>query len=164
MAAIGLKPGGVIRTFFRPDGDPDRLLLESVLMAGRSEFLGRFEKVVRASGWRTTPSPAELVSYWRDFVETCEEGYSSTIYDYENERAVRDLLDQAFHDPILRKFAEIDDLRASVEEIDDRFRRACRDDVVIGDADVPWWRRCVPRRAEGEFAADLRSKFDIDST
>lgn len=129
-----------------------------------SEYLERFEEFVGASGWRTTPSPAGLVDHWRDFVETCEAGFSSTIYEYANERAVRDLLDKALNDPVLRRFPELADLRASVEEIDARYRLACRDDVSIGDATAPWWQRCVPRQAEGELAADLRAQFGVDLT
>lgn len=127
-----------------------------------TEFLERFEEFAGASRWRTTPSPAGLIDHWREFVETCEEGYSSTIYDYENERAVRDLLEKALNDPILRRYPELVDLRASVDDIDTRFRKACRDDVSIGDASAAWWKRCVPRKADGEFAADLRAKFGVE--
>lgn len=133
-------------------------------MAAASEFLDRFEEFVGASGWRTTPSPAQLVEQWREFVEACEEGYSSTIYDYENERSVRDLLDRALNDPILRRFSEIEYLRSSVNEIDEQFRSACRQDVSVGDPSWPWWRRCVPQRAEGEFAADLRAQWGVEAT
>lgn len=117
-----------------------------------------------AARLRLAVSPAQLVAQWRDFVETCEEGYSSTIYDYENERAVRDLLDKALNDPILRRFPEIEDLRSSVEEIDERFRQACRQDLSVGDSGWPWWRRCIPRRAEGEFADDLRARWGVEAT
>lgn len=131
-------------------------------MVEPSGFLERFEEFIGASGWRTQPSPAELVSYWQDFVEVCVEGYSSTIYEFENERAVRDLLEEAFNDPNLRSFPELSSLRQSVYQIDEDFRRICRDDVAIGKDNAPWWRRCVPRRAQGDFADDLRSKYGIE--
>lgn len=125
------------------------------------EFLARFEEFVGSSGWRTTPSPAQMVTQWDEFVEACETGYYSTIYDYENERSVRDLLDRALHDPILRKYPQTDELRQQVERIDQRFRQTCRDDVSFGGPDRPWWKRCVPRRAEGELAEDLESLHGI---
>lgn len=132
-------------------------------MTGGSDFLDRFEEFIGASGWRTVVSPAQLLERWRGFVEACEEGYSSTIYEYENERAVRDLLEKALNDPILRKFPEIEGLRSSIEVTDERFRRACRDEVTVGDPNWPWWKRCVPRRAEGEFAADIRAQWEVDA-
>jgi hypothetical protein len=125
------------------------------------EFIARFDEFIGASGWRASRSPAQLVTQWADFVGACEAGYSSTIYEYENERSVRDLLDRALHDPILRKFPQLDELHREVERIDERFRRVCREDVTFRDADTPWWRRCVPRRAEGEFAEDLESMYGI---
>lgn len=130
-------------------------------MAG-SEFLERFEEFLGASGWRVIVSPSTLVAQWRGFVEICDEGYSSTIYEYENERSVRDLLEKALNDPVLRTFPEVEVLRESVDEIDRRFRAQCRDGAAMAAADAAWWRRCVPRRADGEFADDLRSMFGIE--
>lgn len=127
-----------------------------------TDFLERFEEFVGASGWRTLPSPSDLVEQWREFVEICAEGYSSTIYEYENERSVRDLLDKALYDPVLRKYPEIESLREVVGEIDRRFREECRGDVTMAHSEAPWWQRCVPKRAEGEFADDLRSELGID--
>jgi hypothetical protein len=130
-------------------------------MADSSEFLERFEERVGASGWRTLPSPSALVDQWRNFVETCAEGYASTIYEYENERSVRDLLETLIHDSTLRRYPELESLRDAVNEIDRRFRAECREDAAIGRADAPWWQRCVPRSVQGEFAEDLKSMFGI---
>ncbi|MCP4088094.1 MAG: hypothetical protein GY745_24080 [Actinomycetia bacterium] len=128
----------------------------------RSEFLQRFEEFVGASGWRTVMSPSELVEQWREFVEICAEGFSSTIYDYTNERSVRDLLQKAFDDPVLRDYSELGQIREAVETIDRRFARECRAGVAMAGVEAPWWHRCVPREAVGDFADDLRAQFGIE--
>lgn len=126
-------------------------------------FLERFEELVGASGWRTPASPAQLVARWEQFVEQCEDGYDDNIYEYDNDRSVRDLLGRALHDATLRDFPELDELRKAVDLIDDRFRALCRDDVVMGAEGDPWWRRCVPDNAGGELAEDLLDKYGIEA-
>ena len=125
-------------------------------------FLQRFEDFVGASGWRTIPSPAQLLEQWEQFVEACEDGYDDNIYEFENDRTVRDLWGRILHSSSLREFREVGELRAAVAAIDERFRRACRDDVQLGKEGDPWWRRCVPRNAEGELADDLLDKYGIE--
>lgn len=124
-------------------------------------FLDAFEEFVGASGWRTIPSPAQLVEQWEQFVEICEEGYDDNIYEFDNDRSVRDLLGRALHDSTLRRFPEHAELRAEVERIDERFRATCRTDVFLGREGDPWWRRGVPRNATGELADDLLDKYGI---
>ena len=125
-------------------------------------FLQAFEELVGASGWRTIPSPAQLVEQWEQFVELCEDGYDDNIYEFENDRSVRDLLGRALHDSTLRAFPELAELRSAVDRIDDRYRQLCRDDVVMGREGDPWWRRCVPANAGGELADDLLDKYRIE--
>ncbi len=131
-------------------------------MVAPSEFLQRFEEFVGASGWRTVMSPSELVEQWREFVDVCAEGFSSTIYDYRNERSVRDLLQKAFDDPVLRGYSELGSIREAVEEIDSRFAEECRAGVAMAREEAPWWHRCVPRKAAGDFADDLRAQFGME--
>lgn len=133
-------------------------------MSTNSDFLQRFEEFVGASRWRTVSTPTQLLEHWNAFVAACEEGYADTIYDYENERSVRDLLESALQDPVLKRYEETVALRDSVLEIDARFRAACRDDVELGGTDAPWWRRSVPKKAEGDFAEDLMRLYGIGPT
>jgi hypothetical protein len=127
-----------------------------------SSFLDAFEEFVGASGWRTVPSPAQLLDEWAGFVESCEEGYDDNIYEFRNDRSVRDLWGRVLHDAQLRRFEELHELQRAVDRIDERYRRLCRDDVQMGKEGDPWWRRCVPRNAGGELAQDLLQKYGID--
>lgn len=131
-------------------------------MTPGSNFLQAFEQMVGASGWRTLRSPAQLVEQWDSFVTACEEGYDDTIYEFTNERSVRDLLEAALTNRGLQRYGELDDLRRSVAAIDARFRAACRDDAEIEARDSPWWHRCVPTKAGGQLAEDLKSRYGIE--
>jgi hypothetical protein len=125
-------------------------------------FLEAFEELVGASGWRRIPSPSELLQQWEAFVEACEEGYDDNIHEFENDRSVRDLWGRILHDPTLRRFPELDDLREAVERIDERYRRLSRDDVLLGRDGDPWWRRRVPRQVGDELADDLAERYGIE--
>lgn len=133
-------------------------------MSTSADFLDQFEEFVAASGWRIAASPAALVQQWRDFVDEVADGYSATIYEYTNDRSVRDLLEKVFNDPGLQKFDETYALRHTVEDIDAHLRALCREDVEMDQPDAPWWRRCVPRTASGEFSDDLHSRLRITAS
>lgn len=128
------------------------------------DFLKRFVELVSASGWRAVAGPSQLIERWDEFVARCEEGYDETIYEYENDRAVRDLLESVLTDPFLQQYKAIPVLRQSVDAADARFRATCRNDVQIGRTTDPWWRRCVPTKASGEFAEDLTRFHNITSS
>jgi len=132
-------------------------------MSTVAEFFDGFGAVVAANGWTSAPSPSGLLAQWGGFVDVCASGYSSTIYEYHDELSVRDLLQQVLDAPTLQRFVELVELRAGVEEVDQRFRSVCRDDLVIGLPGDPWWRRCVPRLATGEFADDLQRRYGIST-
>lgn len=129
-------------------------------MSSDTRFVDEFDKILLAQSWRSI-SPSALVDQWRDFVEACKDGYTATIYEYENERGVRDLLDVVMHHPSLSGFAELTHLSSSIADIDEQFRLVCRRDVMMGDATEPWWRRCVPQRTAGEMADDLMARYGI---
>ena len=125
------------------------------------EFLARFEELLGASGWRTICSPGALVEQWRNFVNDCTVGYVDNIYEYENDRSVRDVLARTLLDPSLNRFEAAHVHRAEIDSIDRVFRELCRTDVEMSDASRPWWHRCVPRTAGGELADDLARLYDI---
>ena len=133
-------------------------------MSKSNEFLQEFEPVLRNAGWRTTPSPVELVDQYRSFVQMCADGYSQSIYEYRNDRSVRDLLDRILRDPALSQFDEMDAIRESVEATDREFLKGCRVGVSMAAASAPWWQRCVPQKALGEFAEDLGLELRSDDT
>ena len=85
-----------------------------------------------------------------------------TIYEWRNEISVRDLLERALQDPELQRFPQLKQIAARVDEIDANFRQATLEDIEVGPATNPWWRRRVPRRAGEELRGDLRAEFGIE--
>jgi hypothetical protein len=124
-------------------------------------FLGRFNAVVRTAGGQTPQWPSRLLDHWKGFVEECEGGYGSTIYEFENDLAVRTIIEAVLTDAQLSDEPDLEQFRREVAAWDDRFRAACRSDVRIGKADAPWWAQAVPRDAAGDFAEDLQRLYGI---
>ena len=58
-------------------------------------FLSEFSRAVAEFRWRTDLGPADAVEQWREFVDACTSGYASSIYEYENDRSIRDLIQYA---------------------------------------------------------------------
>ncbi|SDS63119.1 hypothetical protein [Microlunatus soli] len=131
-------------------------------MTDSIEFLRRYRELARSSGWRAVDSPFQLVDRWAEFVGLCTEDYDETIYEYTNDRAVRDALQIVLDDPELARYERFDLLLEAVRSLDAQFLAACRTDVAMAPAGSPWWQRCVPRTASGEFADDLRRLHGIE--
>jgi hypothetical protein len=127
-----------------------------------TEYMERVEEFLGSRGSMRFSSLGQLVEAWDRLVEQVEEGYDDNIYEYTNNLFVRDLIDQAIADPILKRFPQVRALRERVAPIDERFRAATQDGVDMGSDDDPWWRRRVARRAGAEFADDIKSLYGVD--
>jgi hypothetical protein len=97
-----------------------------------------------------------LLNDWSRFVTEVERGYRDSIYEYENDLSVRDLLERVVTaaSPGLRA-----KLERAVADDDRRFRAATEetDRPLRALGDPPWWWRRVPTRLVGELADDLES-------
>jgi hypothetical protein len=98
-----------------------------------------------------------LVERWQRLVEEVERGYALTGYDYVNDLAARDMLDEvASHSPPSLR----DRLTSTVlDTLDDRFRAVSRESVQPLRLSAPerprWWWYRVPYDLTGALAADL---------
>lgn len=97
-----------------------------------------------------------LLGRWADFVDTVENLYNYTIYDYKNDLAVRDLLEE-----ILRVSPELlrRKLLMKIEGLDNRFVTATRPVThpLLGGESKNWWYYRVPKEPGAELAGDLAS-------
>lgn len=98
-----------------------------------------------------------LLERWEKFLSEVEHGYALTGYDYVDELATRDVLEQVVHaaSPDLRKRLE----REALASLDQRFRLATRElsaplRFAPSESHEWWWRR-APLDLSGELAADL---------
>lgn len=125
-------------------------------------LLTRLNAIVAAAGGQVPACPSRMLDGWSAFVTECEGGYVSTIYEFENDRAVRDVIGAVLDDPQLAREPELEYFRGVVRDLDQRFRAVCRTDVQIGKDGDPWWRRCVPANAAGDLADDLSRLYGIE--
>jgi len=97
---------------------------------------------------------AYLLVKWSALVRSVEEGYPLSIYDYTNSLCARDLLEVAIANASdgLR-----DKLVPALDPLDKRFASATELAVLplTPRSNPGWWWQRVPKRRDGEFAADL---------
>lgn len=124
-------------------------------------YLDGFRAILREHGWHASVTPSELLARWDGLVEACEAGYGWTSYEHSNELSARDLLEAVFADPRTATAVETKELRRQVSQLDARYRALLREDVHVGDADDPWWRRGVLRQAGPDYVDDMQRAHGI---
>jgi hypothetical protein len=131
-------------------------------MTGGQEFQEAFSRFVRRSGrWRDI-EPDALLSRWRDFVGSCEEGYGGDVEDYFNDLTTRDSLEQALNSAELQRFSELALVHEQVLELDSRFGAILIPDVFPGLPEASWWARGVVRFARPRLVNDLRREYHVE--
>jgi hypothetical protein len=126
------------------------------------DFRDAFSNFVRESGrWRDV-APEALLSRWRGFVESCEQGYRDDAEDYFNDLTSRDSLARALDAAELQRFPELALLRAEVESVDARFRALLMPDAFPRISEESWWARGVVKFARRRLVEDLRGEYHLE--
>jgi hypothetical protein len=106
--------------------------------------------------WASAPTLDGLIARWSTFVQEVESGYSLTIYDYTNDLATRDLLEDILGRVCEQESGEVASLLAPWDERF-KFATASLDGSLPGaDAFHGWWWRRLPRKVTGELEVDLK--------
>lgn len=112
-------------------------------------------KLREAWGYAPSFDLRRLLETWKKAVESIEAGYQFSFYDYTNELAMRDEIEQVKVQVPTRLATEI---TAYVQPLDHRFQFATRPcEPLLPAIDQPdryWWSR-VPKRLEGQLLDDL---------
>lgn len=112
--------------------EPERQELQSLLAA----FSSRAQYKITLNA---------LLNNWRRFVADVEHGYPAEAYDYDNDLASRDLLQELLEQGSTALQTQLSTLLAPWDE---RFRVATdeRSEPLIGDPPRNrWWWYCVPK-------------------
>lgn len=123
------------------------------------ESIGRAERTLHERGWRTAFTPNEMVASRRALVSKVESGYDEVVDEYTNDLSCRDwpALAWPMFTPRVQaaRQEELDllDARSIAVTTEDTDRRLARFYRVESKDD--WWRRRLPARHLGVFAADL---------
>ena len=124
-------------------------------------YLRAVAKVFDRFSARRRMSPAQLLTYWSQFVEAALGGYRAGWYDFDNERRVRDVIQAILDDPAVGNFPEAQEWGQAVREIDDRCRPILT--PMSGEPpNLPWWLAGAPRYAGSELASDLRRMYNTE--
>jgi hypothetical protein len=117
--------------------------------------------LIAAAGWQRLRDGDDLLAAWASFVNEVANGYDLDIYEYENDRSVRDMIERVLANEGLRDYPELADFARRVGEVDERFRSLMQDGVTVGEPETPWWARAVPRNAGPELSADFIEHYGI---
>jgi hypothetical protein len=98
---------------------------------------------------------------WELFVHECELGYQHSIYDFDNDLSIRDVLETSLRGPEQCSVDEIGRIRSRVRIADEKFRRLALEGSVRRSDQQAWWHIVIPKHAGPELAADLRSEYGV---
>lgn len=126
-----------------------------------SEFIRRFRDVAGEKGARRNWSPAGHIDAWKSFVAACEEGYRWSIYEYENELEIRDVIDKALTAPKLTAHPELAIFAEAIADIDERFAALLRSGPSVLPETALWWHSNLPGWAGPDLVADAEAHYAV---
>ena len=126
-----------------------------------NDFLRAFKEFLRRNDWPADQSPWTIVEQWESVVDQVGEDYRWGFYEFTNDLSVRDLLEKAFRDDRLSRFAQIDIMRQRVGNADVRLKNTFMPGVEIG-AEAHWWRRGILASAGDEYRDDMERLHGIE--
>jgi hypothetical protein len=113
------------------------------------------EKRTADSGWSRLKGAGEFVDAWRSFVAQCSAGYDMSIYEYENDLALRAEIQVLLDDSELQRLEGYREFCDGISSVDRDFMALLQEGVEIGSTSDPWWTRGVLRQACAELARDF---------
>jgi hypothetical protein len=122
------------------------------------DFIEAFKAAVETRREGGPYTPTGVVEQWEQIVSMIEAGYDDSIYEYDNDLSVRNLLAELLEDPLIQAHAESAWVTETVDALDKRLR-AVMTDQPIRDVQGPWWRSHLPIIASAEFADDLQNLY-----
>lgn len=121
-------------------------------------FVAAVEDAVAQRRRRGPYTPTGIVGAWEQLVEMVEAGYQDNVYEYDNDLAIRDLIEELLQLPALAGFPEFGWFSESVAALDNRMRSGLSAEP-IRLPDHRWWRSHLPVKAGAELAGDLKGAY-----
>lgn len=128
------------------------------MMTKLSEFVN---EILMANGWNTVSNPSALTESWEAFIKECEEGYSWTIYEYDNEIRVREKMELILASPEIQTYEEIQNALTKVNSLDARMRSLFIPNISRKNKNH-WWDKGVLKYAGEEYAKDIKHELNIE--
>jgi hypothetical protein len=102
--------------------------------------------------------PEVLLASWRQFVESCEQGYADNWFEFSNDRWVRRAIEILLCDVGLSAYPEWDEWAQAVADLDARYRAIL---IPLPGEPGPWWESSVPRIAGRDLAEDVLLYYGV---
>jgi hypothetical protein len=123
------------------------------------EFCERFRSIARAMFWSEVMDPWEATERWSQFVRECANGYSLGYFEYLHDLLVRDLLEAASRDEIMRRSEDFGLFLERLNEIDRDFREMRDIRYRIKTDPEFWWKEYLPKPGGEALAEDVLDLF-----
>ena len=118
--------------------------------------------IQKEGGWRVPHTAPGLLQSWREFMRRCSSGYEWGMYEYANDLAIRDQINEVLNDGRVKIFREFIEFSSDVENIDQEFRKLFIKNVSLGVGKNNWWRQGILRRGGQEYVDDIKRTYNID--
>ena len=118
-------------------------------------------ELARSNGWRGLQSRAQFEAAWESFVDQCFKGYEMSIYEFENDRSVRAMIQILLDQDSIQEAWGFEEFKNSISRIDSRFRGILQGGVQVNAPSAPWWERGVPEYAGSELSEDFMNIFGV---
>lgn len=124
-------------------------------------FIQSFRDVTDQVSARGDWSPAGYIDAWRSFVLDCEDGFQWSIYEYENELGIRDVIDKVLTAPELAAYPELAIFAEAIADTDERFAALLRSGPSVLPENAFWWNRNLPGHAGPDLVADAEAHYAV---
>ncbi|MBB4944791.1 hypothetical protein F4556_000326 [Kitasatospora gansuensis] len=118
-------------------------------------------EIAKSAGWQRFQSCDDFVNAWISFVDQCASGYDMSIYEYENDLAVRTAIQILLVDGRMRRLEGFEEFELRVQRTDEYFKGLLQDGIETRDQKDFWWQRGVPKFAGAELADDFMNLFGV---
>lgn len=102
----------------------------------------------------------EIIEIYEDLVQQCEDGYSYTIYELDNELFIRERIDYLIKNSELKKYEEHLAFISQINELDNRLKSVSL--FNIRKPKENWWESFILKHAYEEYWENVKLHYGIE--
>jgi hypothetical protein len=102
----------------------------------------------------------EIIEIYEDLVQQCEDGYSYTFFELDNEIYIRDKIDYLLKHSELKKYEEHLAFISQINELDNRLKSVSL--FNIRKPNENWWKSFVLKHAYEEYWEFVKVRYGIE--
>ncbi|XZF13794.1 hypothetical protein ACTHGU_18590 [Chitinophagaceae bacterium MMS25-I14] len=114
------------------------------------------------SKFKINCSLSTLLSTWEGLMKECIDGYSFSLYEFDDEIGVRSNIELLMKSEILKPFSDFSFFLNEISRIDSELRKHLVLDVLKINSGSSWWKNCLPAAATHEFIDTVKTLYGAD--